>query len=50
MEFIYGTVLFIKMPRDKLPTFISYPLLPHVASAAYCTEIYATPLLKMLKM
>ena len=49
-EFIYRTVLFIKMPRDKLPTFISYPLLPHTASAAYCTEIYITPLLKMLKM
>ena len=44
------SVLFIKMPRDKLPTFISYPLLPHTASAAYCPEIYATPLLKKLKM
>jgi hypothetical protein len=51
MEYIYRKVLFIKMPRDKLPTFIiSYPLLPHTASAAYCTEIYVTPLLKMLKM
>jgi len=50
MEFIYGPVLFIKAPRDKLPTFIPYPLLPHMASAAYCIEIYVTPLLKMLKM
>ena len=49
-EFTYGTVLFIEMPRVKLPTFISYPLLPHISSTAYCTEIYVTPLLKMLKM